>query len=393
MSDIHDVLTGGATPAPEHAEAAAAARALLEADDPTEVHPTAALKGPVAAALVGLLTERKDALRLVVLRERAADKPTRKAAGKALYTLKSKGTDVPELVPERRTAFGARPEILPSYITNADPSGLRFYIYSAWETSGPVVIDALVGDSEDMGLHSLHLFHEMSKTRLGKLVGALRDAESITPIEADPGFVRHRILSAIERNKEEGRPLPEDTRAALRYLANDRGPETPAAHPAWLELSDELRASVAQHLGGGRALAEQPETLGWGPGEEDLQALIERLTEIEKSPILVSPTSARELASSLLDKAIERRFGEARGTFAARLEDLAYVMQRTKRQELALAALASAEAFRDDAIPVLEIPLARHMFERFFDLDRLVESIIEGQQRAAEGDPENMTTP
>ena len=381
-TEIRDLLTSDA-PAPERLLAPLdAARALLGDDHPEQAVPKPSLAGPVAAALIELLLERRDALRLVVLRERAQDKAVRKAAGKALYALKSRGVATPDLEATRVGALPLKREILPSYMTNADPTGLRFILYSASESNGPVVVHALVGDAGDTGLYSLHLFHEMSKTRLGKLLDSIREAESITVVEVDPGYARDAIHTAIERNVKAGRMLPEDTRAAQRYLDATTGPPAPTAHPARLALTDTERSSLREHLRRGDALAEIPETLGWGPGEEDLRGLLDKVSTLEASPIVISRSAAYDVARSLIDKEVVAFFDpDARARFADRLCDLAYLLQGTRRRELSLAALASADALLDTETPITEVPLAQRFFDRFFNLEMLVDYILDKHKK------------
>jgi hypothetical protein len=93
-----------------------------------------------------------------------------------------------------------------------------------------------------------------------------------------------------------------------------------------------------------------------------LEKVAERIGELAKSPLLISPAARREQAQTLLAEAQAEVYAEPVGAYTAqRFEESAYVLWKTGREEDARACLAAAQAFR--AGPAAENPIARALLE------------------------------
>jgi hypothetical protein len=93
-----------------------------------------------------------------------------------------------------------------------------------------------------------------------------------------------------------------------------------------------------------------------------LEKVAEKIGELAKSTLVISPAARREQAQSLLGEAQAEVFAEPVGAYTAqRCEESAYVFWKTGREEDARACLAAAQAFRAGA--AAENPVARALLE------------------------------
>ena len=88
----------------------------------------------------------------------------------------------------------------------------------------------------------------------------------------------------------------------------------------------------------------------WPAAAPVLEKVAERIGELAKSPLVVSPAARREQAQSLLAEAQAEVFAEPVAAHTAqRFEESAYVLWKTGREQDAKACLAAAQAFRAGA--------------------------------------------
>jgi hypothetical protein len=93
-----------------------------------------------------------------------------------------------------------------------------------------------------------------------------------------------------------------------------------------------------------------------------LEKVAERIGELAKSPLVISPAARREQAQSLLAEAQAEVFAEPVGAYTVqRFEESAYVYWKTSREADARACLAAAQAFRGGN--AAENPVARALLE------------------------------
>jgi hypothetical protein len=119
-----------------------------------------------------------------------------------------------------------------------------------------------------------------------------------------------------------------------------------------------------------------------------LEKVAERISELAKSPLVVSPAARRERAQTLLAEAQAEVFAEPVAAHTAqRFAESAYVLWKTGREQDAKACLAAAQSF--GAGPLAENPVARAL------LESVLASVLAGLDEAAprEAEPSLLVKP
>lgn len=290
-------------------------------------------------------------------------KPARKALRRVLHRLRSQGVTVPEAVrpPVVATLPPVDDELHEGRVSALDPRGFRVVYLAMDHPGGGVRLFETVID-ELRGVADFEVYNT-GRSRIRRLFKEFEQAGGRRAAQAPPDAVR-ALLARAAQAQPDARPLPRGFREwRSRLTEPGQDPRTPGeiAREALADPGadlDEALARVAQWIEGG--------SLGpWPPLPEPAREVAERIAEAGKGVLVLSEGTRREQVERALDQTLESLFdADFRETTARRLDESAYVMWKTGREEDARAALRAADAFRQR--PASENPVARAMLEQLF---------------------------
>lgn len=371
-SDTLKQWIGAPEQAPEERRVAAlTVRAFLASAEP-EAHAcdVAGLAGDVAVALVGVLAAAGDAARLAIVKAQAGDKAARKAAGKALHDLRSRGVEVPEARPVSRAKVEiGHPAAPPSWMTHHDYTGSALTILGAWDASyGPFFV--LGVESEERGLQLSDIVRGANRKLERELIREMHLEDKGVPVAAD--VARALLAAAVRRTREAGRPLPEGWARVAPFV---EGADAALAHPSVEVGGDPLRL-----------LGTTPPELAlisgeWLPDGGVYNETALALHTAATSPLAVSDQQRAEFVADALSRRMDQWFDADRRTaWALRFERAALLLEHRGQEGPASVALAAALALREPDRPASAHPLLRRRWEQLFDLRDLLESFRQEDQ-------------
>lgn len=366
MEDVPEEMLGTAT----------ALRAFLHgAVDAAAAEELAQVDSIALISLIETLEARNDGARLALLRAAPLPKKARKATGKAIHKLKTRGIAC-EAPAGRVGIMRYQTDRLPSYMALPMATGVRLLILSE-HVAGPgnVTCYAVVDDD---GVEELVAMDEPSRRKIRKLIDSIEEpgdsGSQLFFVEADPAFVRARLTEAIDAHRANNGPPLEDLDYCRMVLEGD----TTDVHPA-LDLVGPCDPSLVKR---GAELLGCPTDTGYIQGPADRPVLSDdwqidaskRLGDACDSPVVVDESQRRSRVIDEVDRLTEDTFDEAqRARSARRLRDSAYVLKLGRRDEEAQIALATAAALDDLEIATLDIPWARESVHGIIDVDHLLE--------------------
>jgi hypothetical protein len=195
---------------------------------------------------------------------------------------------------------------------------------------------------EERGVVEFEVY-STGRSKARQFLRDLRNRERFPAVEAPADAVR-ALIQKVAEGQPAGRPLP---RGFIEFRAHVAEPKPGARTPGGL-AEEALGASIdAKALAHAIELVRKHEVGPWPSGAPGLEKVAERIQELAKSPLVVSPAARRERAQSLLVEAQAEIFAEPASAHAEqRFAESAYVFWKTGREADATACLAAAQAFR-----------------------------------------------
>lgn len=270
----------------------------------------------------------------------AIDKPQRKALKKALHYLKAQGVAVPpdllkdDASPMVRPVSGLAP--VKTYMSRIEGNGSRMVIvHLSGQRQSFNLFLALCNDVEGLkDAYAVLLTNKETKTYLAdtrrEMPGEL--------VDIPPNYALYVIDDAYQVNPD---PASEAVKTYLRVrprLQDVLGTE-PA--PAIQTLLPPLDAPE-QYLEQSRELVFQEEFGNWFVSPEKLAPWLEKIQEIEKSPLVLSPEQQLARMEQAVAEALQEVFPPAqRPIISRRLLEMAYYLDHTGKPYLARQAQAA----------------------------------------------------
>ena len=291
-------------------------------------------------AALGALQHPAIAPLLAVLFGEARDKVRRKALMKTLHRLRTRGIAVPrDLLPREEARVGApRPGTASALVSpifgNGDsylilegpPEVLRgnFLVSRLSETEGLrecVLLNLKRQQQDEFWAH----FREQGLDEWFAIppayaVRLLDEAYRRLPGN-DAGYRYAALREKIFRHWGEPESAPDPVEALP--------PAPPGERPRLLELS--------------RSLAMDSLFQSWIPGADEIGPWLEKLAEVQKSPLVLSEPQKQVRLDAVLDEATRELYpADTRENWGRRLRTMAYYLHLTGREEDSQAALAAA---------------------------------------------------
>jgi hypothetical protein len=345
----------------------------------------ASLAPEVQVAATEALATLRDPDTLVALEEATPHKEVRKAAGKALHLLRTKGLKVAE--PQRGEGFrfhtveGEEPR---SYASLSDPEGDRMVWYGAQvKGRGRMAFQAVV--NEVNGLVLFQVFPQMTAKMRRRILEELLGGK-IPVYEVDNDYARWLVEEGIRRNRETGTEIPKDYFEAepLMGTAPDLG-DIP--HPIYSLLMERDQAGEpsAAELRAGASLFELEQIQSWRPTGDIMERLLSQLNQTQESVLVLDDAQKREQFQSTFERASREYFtAEVRARWRRRLLDLAHHLVLHDRVPQARIALAVAEDLARDGCDPAQNPFALELFYKGLQPKETPEGEAKGEEDSDE---------
>jgi hypothetical protein len=348
------------------AEVSAAARAFADGD--VELLPSA-LDPAEGAALVALLVERGDAVRLQRLGE-AADKALAKLARRALHLLRTRGAKVPKPAKREFRVTGPHAAEEPSLATSIDGRGERVVWLVRDAGDGFDVFEARL--SESHGLTDFDVGNAPRKEWRHEALRLLAD-ERVGAGRISERHARNLVEAAYQRSLAAGRVAPESFARARLDLGHVEPEER---HPA---LTLAPPRPPAEALGRLAALHERHEIRTWIPPLELLPELDLEIGNIATSKLIVEPTQRRAQLHEAVRKVADRALTPAyRAQLAERLRETALLLASRGQGEPASLCMSAAALTLDQSVAAADNPFVLALFEK----------VISAPEEPGPGEPE-----
>ncbi len=244
-------------------------------------------------------------------------------------------------------------------ISPIDGEGARLvWIMKARSQGGLSRLQGLTAERE--GLVGANLTH-VSRRELREERRDIEQRSSIKLIEADYRLADFMLFEAYRRTPEARRGQVGNFLALRAEILAD-SPPADYRHPVYDEFSDTLGQEPSAEL------LKEPELGGWIIAQEDLKPYLDEIAEIRQSPLVLNKYQQEERVNAVVARAVDQLFAGERSTMMRRrLEDTAYYLARTGRNNAARWAASAAARIRDgEALgpdPILHpVPDAEHGF-------------------------------
>jgi hypothetical protein len=291
-------------------------------------------------AALGALTHPAIPRLLAALFGEARDKVRRKALKKTLHLLKTRGVAVAaDLLPREAASLGApRPGTIKALVSPIFGNGDSYVILE-----GPPGIlggNFLVSRVSDLGGLSECVLLSLNRQQQTEFWEQFREQGLDQWLAPPPAYAVRLLEEAYQRQP--------DNDAGYRYAAwrekifRHWGP--PEAAPDLDQVLPPVppgeRSRLLEHS---RKLAVDPLFHSWIPGEAAIAPWLEKLAEVENSPLVLTDQQKQVRIDALLDEATRALYPvERRGDWRRRLRAMAYYLHLAGRQEDSRAALAAA---------------------------------------------------
>ena len=195
--------------------------------------------------------------------------------------------------------------------------------------------------------------------------------KSTEVIEIPPAYAMALIAECQEINKKAGQELPREFLATLGYILTRKAEGKQGAF-IYQEIPVESVSESPYFLHRSSSLLELKEFGSWLLPAADLERYLLKLREIEQSLIIVSEYLQRERVEEVYQEIVREFFSpEKRAIYRGRLEEMAYFLWATERQEEARLALAAALGLGDMVgDKILEHPFAKQLVYRSIEAVR-----------------------
>ncbi len=289
-----------------------------------------------------------------------AHKNARKAAKKGVYVLRARGVvaEAPARTAPAAIAAAASPASTESrgYMTKVDPAGVQILMHvHAVRGGGMQGAQAVV--QRGRGLvdgGAVHLSRKELRQHLERLVD---DGVRFYDVPAD--HTRGRIAAIVERARDAGRPLPESLLAVEIHLP----PATPlAGHPLDERLPRAGRPPGRVTEAELAVLEHEPLLASWGPEEDAVHVLLERMDAAAGGGVLVLTEAQRsQAAEEVFAKNVDEELGE-REAWATDLRDTAWCFLAEGQRAIAELLARCADELDDTSRPPRDVAFARWLW-------------------------------
>jgi hypothetical protein len=229
------------------------------------------------------------------------------------------------------------------------------YFAESHPTGGVRLFELML--DEERGVLGFELY-QTSRSQARRFLREMTRRDRYPAVEASPPAVRALVERIVSRHSA-NRPPP---RGFSEWRSHFASGEPSAAAPGVLAREALGAESAGDGLERAAALVRSGDIGPWPPPVEGLRVVSERLEAIGVSSLVISGQSRREQVAGVLEGALAEIFTpEFTEVTRYRLDETAYVLWKTDREDEARACLAGAASLCDS--PPGANPLARAFLE------------------------------
>jgi hypothetical protein len=307
------------------------------------------------AELVVTIPDQLTARLLHRIFEETQDKKVRKIIKRSLYRLQGKGIAVEEISsnPERSILRPLQTDPREGFASGIDFLGHRLlWLIIPHPGRGLTVMHGIVSDSEGIVNFSQE---EMTRKGFRNFFEEVQGKNQIPVVEMEPPYVAFLFAQAYQTTLEtKGIPSQDYLRAKseIENVKKDYG--KPLIYPL---LHADAIAGDDRLLGKGGDLLKADVFSGWRIEEEQIRPYADEVWEAEGSKIVLNPAQKEARFQGVYQKALTELFsGERRLWYQRRLEEMAYLLLKLKREEEAKISLAVAMDLEKPLNPIQPNP-------------------------------------
>lgn len=309
---------------------------------------------PAAAALLQRLAE-------------GGDKERGKRVRRALHRLRAAGVEIEESAPEETFSFAldADPSHARAWSSGVDGSGGRIvWVLAPTARGGEELLEAVLDDTR-----GLRRAETMAVTRKGfrSHLDRLDENPGILVVQLPVEEAAAALRRAEKMAEREGEELPADWLSWRRGMgeklltAAPSEPDDAAAEIATGTSADEGDRQLVQES---VELLKDPLFSNWAVLGEAAEEAALAVRRAEKSELVVDDEQRKQQVDQAIAGAARALDGEARARYRSRLETMAYLLERGRREEQARLARHAAVGFTTIDDLYASHPLARAMVQR-----------------------------
>jgi len=300
-------------------------------------------------ALAGMPSSHIAQSLLEMMRE-ARDKKVIKVIKRSLYRLRQKGIKWDEKTTDKKPAFTppkpAEPE---GYLSAIDSSGSRILILArSVPMRGLVVVFSIVSDREGIQQFTVSRFNKKDFREF--LKGFISSAE-FPAIEAPGAYCLHLLKETGALSQSLSKVLPQGYREVEREFSDVTWDE-PAPLIYQLIREDEVK-DLPHRLKDSARLHEIMPFSTWRLEEQEVGKYASQITEAGQSRIVLRPDQKEARIDTIYREALGEVFPEEkRLLWKRRLEEMAYVLLKTGKDDEARATLSAAVDLKNPFSPI-----------------------------------------
>ncbi len=287
--------------------------------------------------------------------EMTPDKKVRKIIKRSLYRLKSKGIAVEEISWDKEGPV-LRPlqaDSKEGFASGIDFLGHRLLsLVIPHPGRGLTVMHGIVSDREGIVDFSLE---EMTRKGFRSFFEEIQEKNPFPIVEIEPSYVAFLFVQAYPLNlKNVGKP-PQDYLRAKSEI--ERIKKDYARPLIYTHLQADEIAGDDRILNKGGDLLKADIFSSWRIEEEQIQPYADEVWEAEESKIVLNPAQKEVRFQAIYQKALtELIAGERRFLYQRRLEEMAYVLLKSGREEEAKISLSVAMDLEKPLNPIQPNP-------------------------------------
>jgi hypothetical protein len=277
---------------------------------------------------------------LMAMMAESEEKQVIKAIKRTLYKLRQKGVRWEEKSTDKKPVFTppkpAEPE---GYLSSIDSAGSRIIVLARpVPMKGLLAVFSMISDLEGIQQFTVNQF---SKKEFREFVSSSLSSEDFPVVETPGAYCLHLLKEAGALTQSLSKALPQGYHE-LESVFSDVAWDEPV--PLIYQFMQEDEVKDLPHLLKDSAyLHETMPTATWHLSSEEVEKYAARITEAEQSKIVLRPDQKEARIDEIYRAALEELFPEEkRLLWKRRLEEAAYVLLKTGKEDEARAALSAA---------------------------------------------------
>ncbi|UCD85568.1 MAG: hypothetical protein JSU92_05095 [Deltaproteobacteria bacterium] len=315
---------------------------------------------------LALLPAPESAEILQKIYQQSTNKDVNKAIKKTLHRLKTRGITLAELVPTADTEPVWKPPPTPqpqAYLSSIDQMGVRVvWLIQPGLRKGLNIFQAAL--SETKGIIDFDTL-EAPRKWLRQLFERAKENRMLV-VEGDYSYAQFLIEEGYQKNQDR-KINPPPSYLEWRSTIGITLATSPQPLIYQLLKAEEIKADP-ELLARSVDLHELPEFRPWVLIHENAEKYITRGKEAAESKILLNPLQQKERLETIFLEAVEELFREEeRALYKRRLEEMAYLLHKTQREEEAKKALAAALGLGTD-LPSHQHPFVEKLVKKSINL-------------------------